>query len=50
MNFMEGVQVDFQKLANDWISLETVEDYEHVIARFVLFVGMLIFLLKGPDC
>ena len=33
MNFMEGVQVDYQKLSNDWISLETVEDYEHVITR-----------------
>jgi hypothetical protein len=33
MTYMEGVQVDFQKLATDWAVLETVEDYENVIIR-----------------
>jgi hypothetical protein len=30
---MEGVQVDFQKLATDWALLETVQDYENLITR-----------------
>jgi hypothetical protein len=31
---MEGVQVDFQKLATDWALLETVQDYENLITRY----------------
>ncbi len=33
INYMEGVQVDFQKLATDWALLETVQDYENLITR-----------------
>ena len=32
MNYMEGVQVDFQKLS-EWTSLETVKDYQDLISR-----------------
>ncbi len=35
---MEGVQVDFQKLATDWALLETVQDYENLITRYDFFV------------
>ena len=35
MNYMEGVQVDFEKLATEWARLETVQDYEHLIIRSI---------------
>ena len=33
MNYMEGVQVDFEKLTTEWTSSETEEDYKHLIIR-----------------
>lgn len=39
MNYMEGVQVDFQKLT-DWSSPRTVKDYEDVINRYGAFKGL----------
>ena len=35
MNYMEGVQVDFEKLTN-WSPPESVKDYENIIARYSL--------------
>lgn len=32
INFLEGVQVDFQRLA-EWTSLDTLEDYRDLVAR-----------------
>jgi len=37
MNFLEGVQVDFVKLTSKWPTLDTVKDYEDVIARYRKF-------------
>ena len=34
MNYMEGVQVDFQKLT-EWAIPTTVKDYEDAIARYI---------------
>ena len=41
MTYMEGVQVDFQKLVTDWAILETVEDFENLIARYLRTTGTL---------
>ena len=35
MNYMEGVQVDFEKLI-EWSPPESVKDYENIIARYSL--------------
>jgi len=36
INYLEGVQVDFQRLA-EWTTFENVSDYEDLIARYNLF-------------
>lgn len=32
MNYLEGVQVDFQRLA-EWTAPQTLKDYQDIIAR-----------------
>ena len=37
MNYMEGVQVDFEKLI-EWSPPESVKDYENIIARYSFLI------------
>jgi len=49
MNYMEGVQVDFQKLT-EWAIPTTVKDYEDAIARYAKFdelAGQIVAMMKA---
>jgi uncharacterized protein (DUF885 family) len=38
IDYLEGVQVDFQKLAVDWVSMDGLKDYQDLISRYNLFL------------
>ena len=45
-SYLEGVQVDFQKLSG-WVSLEEVSDYQDIITRYNLFEE---YAFQGTQC
>ena len=49
INYMEGVQVDFQRLA-EWATLSEVKDYQDLVARYHLFptyAGQIVTVMRA---